>query len=123
MLTTAAIAVDSTPQPSLDIRAVSPYAPVQVACPASPLIRKANGIGTQEQAYYTKRRPIATAAFKSFLEKAGAKFPELSEDQYPGIALTSSGGGLRALLTGAGVHLGRPLRAFDAVCTTLTDDV
>lgn len=103
---TAVIAVGGAAKSDLTARAVSPYAPDQVACPSTPLVREARGINSKEQSYYAARKPLATAAFKRFLAKTGAKFPALSDDQYPTIALTSSGGGYRALLIGAGVHKG-----------------
>ena len=106
ILATTVIAVTGATRDDLTARAISPYAPDKVACPSSPLVREANGINAKEQSYFNARKPIATAAFKRFLRKTGVTFPELPDAQYPTIALTSSGGGYRALLIGAGVHKG-----------------
>jgi lysophospholipase len=64
-------------------------------------------VSTLEQAYIKQRKTKADAALATWLSKSGLKF--VKPKAYPTIGLTSSGGGYRALLCGAGVH-----QAFDA---------
>ncbi|KAI9683740.1 MAG: hypothetical protein M1822_005930 [Bathelium mastoideum] len=91
---------------SVNNRALSPYAPVTTACPSTPLVRQAQGISTSEASYIQQRQTKANAALKAWLQKTDPTFPT---DQLPIVGLTTSGGGYRALLTGAGV-----IQAFDA---------
>lgn len=83
--------------------ALNKYDPIPGRCPSSALVRPANGISSPEASYVNQRKSAATASLKSFLAKSQAVFPSLSDDAYPTMALASSGGGLRALLSGAGV--------------------
>ncbi|KAI9719488.1 MAG: hypothetical protein M1828_006195 [Chrysothrix sp. TS-e1954] len=92
----------AVPASSLDERATSPYAPVKAACPGGSLVRPATGISAGESSYVSARKPIADAALAAFLAKTDNDFGV--PDEYPTIAFTSSGGGLRALLETAGVH-------------------
>ena len=85
--------------------AVSAYPPVPAACPSTPLVRIASGLSTGESAYIAARQPVASAALGKWLQKVNSTF---STTNLPNVALTTSGGGLRSLLTGAGV-----IQAFD----------
>ena len=80
--------------------AISGYAPRPVICPGTPLVRTASGISSAESAYIAARKPIASAALGNWLKKVD---PGFSTTNLPTVALTTSGGGLRSLLTGAGV--------------------
>ena len=80
--------------------ALSGYAPVPVTCPSTPLVRTATGISASESSYISSRAPIASAALGAWLQKVNSAF---NTSSLPAVALTTSGGGLRSLLTGAGV--------------------
>jgi len=86
--------------------ALSGYAPIPAVCPTTPLIRSAHGLSASESAYIAARGPVASAALGKWLQKVNSTF---STANLPTVALTTSGGGLRSLLTGAGV-----IQAFDA---------
>ena len=88
------------------LAAVSGYAPVPITCPSMPLVRTATGISASESSYISSRAPIASAALGAWLQKVNSGF---STANLPAVALTTSGGGLRSLLTGAGV-----IQAFDS---------
>ncbi|EGW33526.1 phospholipase B [Spathaspora passalidarum NRRL Y-27907] len=85
------------------------YAPGQVQCPAnsSSFIREANSISKQEQAWIKQRKTKTKAAMIKFLESANltnfnaANFLDDS-DTGVNLGLAFSGGGYRAMLTGAG---------------------
>ena len=53
---------------------VSSYAPIVAPCPASPLVRAADGISLNETNYRTERKKIADVALKSWLAKTNAAF-------------------------------------------------
>lgn len=84
----------------------SDYAPKHTTCPSGDLVRPANGISSDEQTYITARKANADRALASWLQKQDSGFPGTD---LPSVGLTSSGGGLRALLETAGV-----VQAFDA---------
>ena len=84
-------------------RALTPYAPVPATCPATPLVRVASGISSAESSYISQRYPKASTALTAFLKTTNATF---SSSKLPVVALTTSGGGYRSLLTGAGVIQG-----------------
>ncbi|CAJ0546497.1 Ff.00g011240.m01.CDS01 [Fusarium sp. VM40] len=96
----------------------SAYAPKHVSCPSSPLVRGATGICDAESDYVTRRHQKASAALKTWLRSVDKGFNEVTKDwsaksyakgtKAPVVALTSSGGGYRAMLSGAGV-----IKAFD----------
>ena len=88
------------------LAALSGYAPVPAVCPSTPLVRTATGISASESSYISSRAPIASAALGAWLQKVNSAF---STANLPAVALTTSGGGLRSLLTGAGV-----IQALDA---------
>ncbi|KAL1305897.1 hypothetical protein AAFC00_004042 [Neodothiora populina] len=92
---------------AIDTRAaLSPYAPIPVSCPSTPLVRSADAVGSSESAYVKQRKAKADVSLAKWLSDTNAAFPTST---LPTLALTLSGGGLRALLTGAGV-----LQAFDS---------
>lgn len=100
-LTTRALA---TP---IEVRDASrPYAPFISSCPTDvPLTRRADSISGDEASYAKKRKAKASIALKAWLKKIDPKLPT---SNLPAIGLSTSGGGYRSLLTGAGVF-----RAFD----------
>ena len=83
------------------------YAPIPAACPSTPLVRPADGLSASESSYLHNRKPKADASLKAWLQKTN---PALSTLKLPRVALTSSGGGYRALLCGAGVIQGLDAR-------------
>ncbi|KAI9702644.1 MAG: hypothetical protein M1820_006150 [Bogoriella megaspora] len=83
-----------------NVRALSPYAPVTTTCPGSSLVRSANGVSSSESTYVQQREAKANVALTAWLHKTNLSFPTKN---LPVVALASSGGGYRALLTGAGV--------------------
>ena len=84
------------------------YAPLQAQCPSDPLVRTANGLSAGETQYIEQRDAKAQAALGSFLGRLNQNrasndtFPAISGNM-PRMAFASSGGGVRALLAGAGV--------------------
>lgn len=80
--------------------AASDYAPSTVACPDETLVRSADGISSSEAAYITARKANADEALTEWLATA---LPDVDTSSLPTLALSSSGGGFRALLVGAGV--------------------
>ena len=82
------------------------YAPISATCPSSPLVRPATGLSGSESTYISSRKAKANAALASWLQKTNTGF---GTTNLPTIALTTSGGGYRSLLTGAGV-----IQAFDS---------
>ncbi|KAM3416900.1 Lysophospholipase [Cercospora zeina] len=81
------------------------YAPKRVACPSTQLVRPADGLNSDEAKYIQSRKPKADAGLSAWLAKSG----NFSTSSPPSVALTSSGGGYRALLEAAGV-----LQALDS---------
>jgi lysophospholipase len=80
-------------------RADAGYAPVVAQCPQS-LLRPATSLSQQESDYIANRKLVASTALRSWLNGTGATF---DTRQLPTVALASSGGGYRAMLSGAGV--------------------
>jgi len=97
--TTSAAAIDPR-------AALSPYVPTSVACPTTPLLRPAKGLGASESAYVTARKSKADVSLAAWLAKTD---PAFSNTTLPSLGLAISGGGLRSLLSGAGVF-----QAFDS---------
>jgi lysophospholipase len=91
----------------VDIRDASkPYAPFLSDCPTNVLLtRPANSISEDEALYSIKRKAKASIALTAWLKRID---PSLPTSNLPTIGLSTSGGGYRSLLTGAGI-----LRAFD----------
>ena len=90
----------------LSIRLPSAYAPYPALCPSTPLVRPANGLSTSEAAYISSRKTNANQGLAAWLTKTNAGF---GTTKLPTVALTTSGGGYRSLLSGAGV-----IQAFDS---------
>ena len=95
-------------------RAVSGYAPIPATCPSTQLVRTASGISDAESTYIDQRYQKASQALESWLKSVDESF-DLGHGGWsdwggkgdaPVVALTSSGGGYRATLTGAGVVKG-----------------
>lgn len=94
------------------------YTPSRVDCPSTPpVVRSASSLSSQENAWLQRRRPYTIAAMHALLEKigipgfdAGAYLDDHSYDPstLPNIGIAMSGGGWRALQSGAGA-----LQAFD----------
>ncbi|KAJ7178193.1 lysophospholipase [Mycena filopes] len=94
--------------------------PTTQRCPADfELVRRGQTISAAESRYIEDRREkILPGAFKTYLrnvEKTGVALPKYVQDilegktlQLPGVGITTSGGGYRAAIFGAGV-----LNAFD----------
>ena len=80
--------------------ALTPYAPVTTACPSGSLIRKASGVSTPESSHVQRRQTQANAGLEAWLKRTDSTFPT---NNLPIVGLTTSGGGYRSLLTGAGV--------------------
>lgn len=81
---------------------LTPYQPVSTSCPTTPLVRPATGLNSQEASYVASRKAKANTALAAWLSKQG----KFSTNSQPVLGLTSSGGGYRALLEGAGVVQG-----------------
>ncbi|KAF5013293.1 hypothetical protein FDECE_688 [Fusarium decemcellulare] len=96
----------------------SAYAPKHITCPSTPLVRGATGISAAESSYITRRHHKASTALKTWLRSVDEGFDAVIKSwpahhygngaKAPVVALTSSGGGYRAMLSGAGV-----IKAFD----------
>lgn len=81
------------------------YAPKKGPCPSDSLIRNARSLSNGEQDFLTKRHQVADAALKDFLGRADMQDFDANSfiDSYsPTVALAFSGGGYRAMLSGAG---------------------
>ncbi|ORY61540.1 lysophospholipase catalytic domain-containing protein [Pseudomassariella vexata] len=91
-------------------RITSNYQPIDTTCPATSLVRAADGISTAEQAYITARKAVADKALAAWLLKQSSAFDTSS---LPTVGLTTSGGGYRSLLVGAGFYQGLDSRDTD----------
>ena len=81
--------------------------PVPVTCPTTPLVRSArNGISRDEATYIKSRKRNTDTALRNWLKGVDSAF---DARDLPSIGLTTSGGGLRSLLSGAGL-----IQSFDA---------
>lgn len=86
-------------------RAPSDYAPKKAQCPSQSLIRSSNsGVNADEKAFISARQPNVQAAFTQWINSLDESFQNFKADSTPVLALASSGGGFRAMLTGGGVH-------------------
>lgn len=106
-------------------RATSAYAPRAETCPSTPLVRQATGISDAESSYIAERYLKASQALESWLESVDAGFGSSQggwgdwnghskgNGKAPVIALTTSGGGYRSMLTGGGVVKGFDSREAD----------
>ncbi|MCJ1401194.1 hypothetical protein MMC11_004406 [Xylographa trunciseda] len=98
--TCAAVAVPKRALPS-------GYAPRKAQCPSTPLVRPATSLSSQETAYIASRAGPAQKGLAAWLRKTNSAF---STSALPTVALTTSGGGYRSLLSGAGVIQGLDAR-------------
>ncbi|RMZ89702.1 hypothetical protein DV736_g3096, partial [Chaetothyriales sp. CBS 134916] len=83
-------------------RSLTPYAPVPVACPSTPLVRTADGVSSSESSYISSRYTKASANLLSWAQTLAP----FRVSKAPIVALATSGGGYRSLLEGAGVIQG-----------------
>lgn len=92
------------------------YAPGNVSCADDiSLVREASGLSPNETAWLEKRDAYTKQALREFLDGATANFSNSSlvdslwsADKIPRVAMAFSGGGYRAMLSGAGM-----ISAFD----------
>lgn len=104
-------------------RAPVEYAPVPAVCPSTQLVREADGLSDAESAYISQRYAKASEKLEQWLKSIDESFAAGNgtwggsggwgkwngkQSKAPMVALTSSGGGYRAMLSGAGV-----IKAFD----------
>ncbi|KAL3443258.1 lysophospholipase [Aspergillus insuetus] len=80
----------------------SSYAPTTVTCPSIDFVRDASGLSVGEAEFISKRKAIADDALRKWLAKTSDEFDAVGT-RLPTIGLTTSGGGYRSMLTGAGV--------------------
>ena len=82
------------------------YAPGKVTCPSDKVTRSAlEGIGADEKSYIDERYKIAKSEMTTFLKNANMSDFDVDSfmEQYnPTIGIAFSGGGYRAMLSGAG---------------------
>lgn len=94
--------------PILIPRAPSDYAPIPVTCPSAQLVRSADGISDLESIYINNRYAKASESLKNWLQSVNETFTcneqaaNTTGSKAPVIALTTSGGGYRSMLTGGG---------------------
>jgi lysophospholipase len=88
------------------------YAPKNVTCPSTDLIRYGeNGLSPLESQYISSRRTKATQSLQSWLERVNLENFDVSSflantSNVPTLGIAFSGGGYRAMLNGAGVFQG-----------------
>ncbi|RHZ67855.1 hypothetical protein CDV55_104077 [Aspergillus turcosus] len=87
------------------------YAPIHTTCPDIPLVRPASGLSSAESAYRQQRKQIADQNLAAWLTKTDSGFQ--TNGSLPTLALTTSGGGYRSALVGAGVIQGLDARDSD----------
>ena len=81
------------------------YAPKNGSCPSGRLFRNARSLSDGEQDFLAKRHRVADVALKDLLGRADMQDFDAAAfiDSYsPTVALAFSGGGYRAMLSGAG---------------------
>jgi len=93
--------------------ALTPYAPINAACPSTPLIRPASGLSSGETAYINARKTAADQGLTAYLASGSSSPPSYGNSELPVVGFTSSGGGYRSLLTTAGVVQGFDIRDSD----------
>lgn len=86
------------------------YAPSNVTCPSTPLVRNATTLSTDETAWIESRKNVTEPALLEFLSRTNLTDYQALFDggHVPNLGLAFSGGGFRAMLDGAG-----KLNAFD----------
>lgn len=103
IVATSSVWARTLPLQELQVRRPRDYAPRAASCPAQ-LVRPASqGVHADEKSYVADRKTAVDAALSAWLTSTGARFT-LDPVNLPVLALASSGGGFRAMLTGAGVH-------------------
>jgi lysophospholipase len=116
-------ASSTAPSPLPEKGFPSSYAPLSGACPKEPLVRPASGLSDNEESYRIGRKVVADLALGDWLKKTNPRFSTknlptvniTSIDSQANanrlkVALTTSGGGTRSLLLGAGVIQGLDAR-------------
>ncbi|CAF1314396.1 unnamed protein product [Adineta steineri] len=99
--TTTAITATTTP---ISSAAVVGYAPTSTGCSGSPVIVPATALYPDEATWLQSRAPIAETSLRAWLTKIGLSASDYNASTVvPRVGLTTSGGGYRALLIGAGV--------------------
>lgn len=93
-------------QNAVNLTTTSFYAPRGATCPIGSLLRPAVGLSPGEWSYVQSRKRKADRALSNWLED---QIEDFDVNDLPLIALTTSGGGVRSLLLGAGV-----VQAFDS---------
>ncbi len=96
------------------------YAPGEVPCPDTDIVRRADGLHVNETAYIKQRQEKTSAAlleFYSRLNMTDFDYKSFLSNSTLGIGLAFSGGGHRAMLTGAG-----QLAALDNRTTNAVDN-
>ena len=123
LLILSLLAVAAASPVAIPRQATSDYAPRSVTCPSTQLVRQATGISGAEASYIAQRYAKASQALASWLQSVDAGFAAghggwsdwgshgawgdwNGHSKAPVIALTSSGGGYRAQLAGAGLIKG-----------------
>lgn len=100
----------------------NPYQPIQTSCPTSEIVRQADGLCSEEKEYIELRHDITNKNLIDFLTKR-AKLSDFDAESFIKnyspvhnitIGLAFSGGGYRAMLTGAGQISGLDDRIDDA---------
>ncbi|KAG7663642.1 plb1 [[Candida] subhashii] len=96
-----------------DHRERDPYAPFNTSCPEHPLVRNSDGLSEHEKKYISERRKKTNANLLEFLKRANLddfdpeEFINQNVDSHSiTIGLAFSGGGFRAMLSGAGQMMG-----------------
>jgi lysophospholipase len=89
------------------------YGPINIPCPADTVwLRKANSLGTDEQAYVDKRADHLATAWTAQTHRVGLT---TAPPRTPVVAMALSGGGYRAMLSGSGMAFAPPSADKDDV--------
>jgi lysophospholipase len=89
--------------------AATGYTPIITGCPNGPFLVSSAALFPEEASWLQQRIPVAEASVRSWLAGIGLDANDYNASTVvPRIGLASSGGGYRALLSGAGV-----IQAFD----------
>jgi hypothetical protein len=79
---------------------IDKYAPVEVECPKDQTwIRPADSLSPEEQSYLEKRRPLLEEKWVQRIKDVGLRAPP----RLPVVGMALSGGGYRAMISGAGM--------------------
>lgn len=89
------------------------YGPINITCPTDTVwLRKADSLGTDEQAYVDKRAHQLATAWTAQTHRVGLTTPP---PRTPVVAMALSGGGYRAMLSGSGMAFAPPSADKDDV--------